>query len=272
MAGRTARAVLPSAALRRRFQKKLETFVRDMDHSLRYWVLARYREYEGAITQDTGNDAITGRLPANALQEVLQKRLKQWMRFMGVRAEDIARDFVLSTDRYVKNSLGNALRDASGPGVAIRMRMTREIQNILQALINEQTSLISSIPSRYATEVEGLVMRSVREGRDEGFLKKEFEKRYDITWRRARTIARDQTNKATESISRERSLSLGITEGIWMHRGGSRHPRESHEGMNGRRFDLRKGCYDPAVGLFIHPGELVNCNCTYKPVIPGYGG
>lgn len=272
MARRTARAILPSAALHRRFQKRLDKFVRDMDHSLRYWVLARYREYEAVITQETAGDAMTGRLPANALQEVLKKRLQQWMRLMNGQAGEIAADFVHSTDRYVKNSLGNALRDAAGPGVAIRMRMTRDIENVLKALIFEQTSLISSIPSQYATEVEGMVMRSVREGRDEGFLKKEFEKRYGITWRRARTIARDQTNKATESICRERSLSLGITEGIWMHRGGSRQPRESHEEMNGRRFDLKKGCFDPAVGMFIHPGELVNCNCTYKPVIPGIEG
>ena len=272
MARRTARAILPSAALHRRFQKRLDKFVRDMDHSLRYWVLARYREYEAAITQETASDAISGRLPANALQEVLKKRLQQWMRLMNGQAGEIAADFVHSTDRYVKNSLGNALRDAAGPGVAISMRMTRDIENVLKSLIFEQTSLISSIPSQYATEVEGMVMRAVREGRDEGCLKKEFEKRYGITWRRARTIARDQTNKATESICRERSLSLGITEGIWMHRGGSRQPRESHEEMNGRRFDLKKGCFDPAVGMFIHPGELVNCNCTYKPVIPGIEG
>ena len=82
-------------------------------------------------------------------------------------------------------------------------------------------------------------------------------------------IARDQTVKATEAVNRARCADVGITDGIWMHRSGSKVPRHTHVQMNGKRFNLSDGLYDSHEGRNVLPGELVNCRCTYKPVIPG---
>ena len=143
---------------------------------------------------------------------------------------------------------------------------------MLQSIIVENVNLIKSIPQHYLTEVQGLVQRSVQNGRDLGYLTEELQKRYGITKRRAATIARDQNDKATESLSRARLQSLGVTKGIWMHTSAGKTYRHTHVEMNGKEFDLSTGLYDSAVGREIFPGELVNCRCTFRPLLPEYGG
>ena len=81
----------------------------------------------------------------------------------------------------------------------------------------ENVSLIKSIASQFHTQVEGMVMRSVTEGRDLSALTKDLQKRFGVTKDRAAFIALDQNNKATSAIQRERQTALGIEEGIWMH-------------------------------------------------------
>lgn len=90
--------------------------------------------------------------------------------------------------------------------------MTSQMNNALQATIAENVGLIRSIPEKYFTEVEGLVMRSVARGRDLSYLTDELQKRYGITRRRAAFIARDQNNKATSVVQSARQQALGITQ------------------------------------------------------------
>ena len=68
-----------------------------------------------------------------------------------------------------------------------------------------------------------------------------------ITWSLAVIIARDQNNKATASMTRARQNELGITEAIWVHSGAGKHPRPTHVAMNGAKYDVKKGMWDPAV-------------------------
>ena len=137
----------------------------------------------------------------------------------------------------------------------------------MQATVQENVSLIKSIQSEYASEVEGLVMRSVAAGRDLKTLTDELEERYDITRRRAKLIANDQNNKATVQMARARQLSMGVTKARWMHTGGGKTPRQSHVHANGKVFDLAKGLYID--GKWTFPGEEINCGCVTAPIIPG---
>ena len=150
-------------------------------------------------------------------------------------------------------------------GFTFDLKMTPAMQNTMQSFIHENVNLIKSIPEKYFTEVEGLVMRSVRSGRDLEYLTDELEHRYSITRRRAILIARDQNNKATEQMNRTRQMDLGIKRGIWRHASGVKEPRHSHEQANGKIFDLDKGLYID--GENIWPGEMINCHCYCEPII-----
>jgi uncharacterized protein with gpF-like domain len=104
----------------------------------------------------------------------------------------------------------------------------------------------------------------------------ELHHQFGVTERRARMIARDQTNKATNNLSRQRLLSYGINKGIWMHTASGKTYRETHAldhtqgGMDGAEYFIDEGCYDPNPNVqdYIQPGELVNCYCVCRPVIP----
>jgi uncharacterized protein with gpF-like domain len=122
------------------------------------------------------------------------------------------------------------------------------------------------------SDVKALVIDSVEKGRDLMGLETGLKSRYDITLRRATMIAKDQNNKATQGIAMLKMKDAGIKRAIWRHNSASKHFREEHVEMDGTEFDLEEGCYDPVEGRNIQPGELVNCHCSFRPIIPEPGG
>lgn len=157
-------------------------------------------------------------------------------------------------------------------GIAIEWRPTPAQQEVLRAVVHENVSLIRSIPAHYLGQVEQSVMRSVQTGRDLKQLQDDIMKQFGVAKRRAALIARDQNNKATAALTRARQIEVGVTEAVWMHSGGGKHPRPSHviAGRNRVHYDVRKGWFDPAERQWILPGQLINCRCVSRSVIKGF--
>ena len=250
---RTLRAIKPSAALAAAIKKKLLRHVDDKQRSVVWWIRAAYRKREAQITQDAG--------PARSLAQELESVMRDWQRDYDAAAKRIARWFVSAAARHVGYSAEAAFKAAKlNKLMTVNFKyMSRTERDVLQSLIIENVNLITSIPRHYLTEVQGIVQRSVQTGRDVGGMVEELEKRYEITRRRAITIANDQNNKATENLARVRMKSLGITEGVWQHNPIGKTYRTTHEEMDGKIFSLSEGMYDSAVGRNVFPGELVNC-------------
>ena len=55
-----------------------------------------------------------------------------------------------------------------------------------------------------------------------------------------------------------------------MHSHAGKKPRPSHVRMNGKTYDVKQGMWDSAEGRYVFPGELINCRCTSRSVIPGF--
>lgn len=269
---RVLRAVRPNVGIEMEYRRTLDKLVGEMHCSIVYWLKAAYRANPPEMAQDapdaSGFGEARSQSPARALQDAVKRLTRYWQRKFNEAAPKLADHFATATTERTDAAMRAILRDA---GISVRFKMTREANDVMQATIAEQVGLIKSIASEHMTEVQGLVMRSVQTGRDLGQLAKDLEHRYHITKRRAATIARDQNNKATASMTRVRQQALGITEAVWVHSGGGKHPRPTHLQMNGKRYEVAKGMYDPAVKEFIRPGELINCRCVSKSVIPGFG-
>lgn len=258
------RAVHANAGVRAAYQRRLRKLIDEMQRSMVWWVRAAYRQDEARIVPDFAQDAS----PARMLQKVVNRLFRYWMRRWTDEALKIATDFIGKTEKRTTSSYRQAFKDA---GFTVKMDPNRVRNNVVQALIEENVSLIKSIPQQYFTEVNGLVQRSVSAGRDLGFLTDELEKRYGVTRRRADLIARDQANKATEAIRRVEGERLGVKVGIWVHVPGKYTSRATHRAMNGKPFLLSEGLYDSAVGRKVLPGELVACQCTYRDFVPEFG-
>lgn len=249
----------PNAGNEVYYHTQLMDLINDMNKSVDYWLTAEYRANTPAMAQDA--------TPATALRAAMRKLGRRWVSRFDKVADDLATRFTDRTQKTADMSMNKALKDA---GFAIKFQQTEAMQDAVSSVIGENVALIKSIPQKYLTDVEGAVMRSVQAGRNLKELQNELTEHYGVTKRRAAFIARDQNNKATAVMTKARRLSIGITQAEWVHSGGGHKPRPSHvkAGADKLRYDVTKGALID--GEYIMPGELPNCRCVSRAIIPGF--
>jgi SPP1 gp7 family putative phage head morphogenesis protein len=256
---KTLRPVIANVGIEAEYRKRLKRMIADMQASIVYWLSAKYKANEPLIAQDDW------KTPSNALQDAMDDLARQWQSNFDVGAEKLAEWFANKTKSYADGSLQRILKDA---GFSVDFKMTPTMQDAFEAVIHENVGLIKSIASQHLQDVQGLVMRSVQQGRNLGELSDELIKRYGVTKRRAALIAKQENNKATMVINRVRQLEIGVKEGVWRHSRAGVHPRASHIAASGKVFDIDKGM--KIDGDYIMPGELFHCRCTWTAIIPGF--
>ena len=241
------------------YYTELLALIDDMNKSVAYWLLADYRANPPAMALDA--------TPASILRATMRKLARRWIKQFDAVANKLAEGFADRTQGAADGTMMRMLKDA---GFAVKFTQSEQMRDAYSSVIGENVGLIKSIPAKYLADVEGDVMRSVQAGRDLKALQNDLLSRYDLTKKRAAFIARDQNNKATAVMSKARRLSVGITQAEWVHSGGGVHPRESHvkAGADKRRYDVAKGCLID--GEYIMPGELPNCRCQSRAIIPGF--
>ena len=251
--------VHPNVGIEASFRRKLERLIDEMHRSLSYWLLAAYRANPPEMAQDDS--------PAMAIRRVLSRLSYRWRRRFDAAADGLAKHFATQAAQRSTASLEAILRKG---GFSVRFKMTRAVNDILQATVAENVSLIRSIPQQHLTAVEGHVMRSVQAGRDLKSLSDALQQQFGVTKRRAALIARSQNNLATATIVRVRQQELGL-KAVWLHSGGGREPRPTHvkAGRDRVQYDPAVGWFDPHEQKHIWPGQLINCRCTSRSVVPG---
>ena len=246
-------AIHPNAGIEAAYRKKLMTLVDEMHNSLVYWLSASYR----------ANMAMDAN-PADELAERMRRLGDQWLSRFESGSLKLAEWFAGTNRSYTDGTLMKILKDA---GIAIDFKMTETMRTAYSAVLHENVSLIKSIAERHLSEVEGLVLRSVQQGRNLGDLADELQRRYDLTRKRAALISRDQNNKATSAMNRARQLDLGIKQAVWKHSHAGAKPRLSHVKAHNTVYDVEKGAYID--GAWIFPGQLINCRCGSRSVLEG---
>jgi SPP1 gp7 family putative phage head morphogenesis protein len=253
----TLRPVHANQGIEAAYRKRLDRLIDEMQRSLVYWLTAAYRRNVPEIAQDES--------PAMALTKMMRRLAKQWQRRFDEAAQPVATEFAETSMSAADISLRNALRQK---GFSVQFQLTRAANDVFQATVQENVGLIKSIAAEHLQDVQGMVMRSVTQGRDLEGLVEDLQKRYGVTKRRAAFIARDQNNKATATITRVRQQGLGIKQAKWRHSRGGKHPRKSHQDADGKVYDVDKGMLID--GEYIRPGELPNCRCVAISIIPGF--
>lgn len=262
MKSKTLRPLRSNIGIEVAYRQKMISLLEEMHNSIVYWLTASYKENAPEVLV-LAQDALS----ANKLRKALQELRNRWEMRFSTMAPKLARYFATAVSKRNDSTLKRILEQG---GMSVKFNLTKAQKDVLQAAVHDNVSLIKSIPSKHFDEIEGLVMRSVQRGRDIGELRKELQKRFGVTKRRAALIAKDQNNKVTSVLQRTRQLEVGIKEAIWLHSGGGRHPRPTHVRNNGKKFDVAKGWYDPAEKKYILPGELINCRCVSRAVVPGF--
>jgi uncharacterized protein with gpF-like domain len=277
----TARATRPNLGVERAYYAKLRKLLNSMHGEVTRELKKIYREWEPVILELPEDDPYlerimdakkpkAGRRMPKELREELEALFEElgekWIKRYDLMSNAIATKFIETGSKTNFAQLMAALREV---GFTTKISTTAMTKEILRRAIWENVNLIKTIPSEYFRQIEKAVTESVYVGRDLAGLEKNLLERYAITDKRARLIAKDQNNKASQALSRANAEEAGITRGIWQHMRASKVPRPSHELMDGTEFDLREGCYDPDEGRNVMPGELIMCNCGCRWVIPG---
>lgn len=258
---RSLKPIRPPVAIEREYHKKLKAMIKEMDKSLFWWLRAEYRKAE----RDLVADAAT-----TDLRKKLKKLIKEWQKRFDEESGDIAKWFASKMQGYTTNNLRQQFSKAKLTALGFDLKFTYHSQReraIFNSIVEQNVNLIKSIASEHLTQVQGVVLRGIETGHDLGRMTEDLEHSFGVTERRAAMIARDQTAKASNNLSRQRLLDYGVTKGKWMHTSSGKTYRDSHVQMDGEIYDIEEGCYDDDYGDYVQPGELVNCHCVCVPVI-----
>lgn len=274
---KTARAVLPNKGVEVAYRRELDKLIKEMSNSVEYWLEAAYKanppEMEEAIAEDArvgtkskiSQEWASLRSPSARMRKPIKELADRWLKRFDDMSASIAERFATSGLKHTDSSFKQALKDG---GWTVEFKVTPLIRDAMNATIQENVSLIKSIPQQYLTDVEGIVMRGFTQGRDLQAISSELQDRYGVTRRRAALISRDQSNKLTATVTQARRVDLGLYEAIWLHSGAGKHPRPLHlkAGRDKLKFDVRQGAY--IGGKYILPGTEINCRCSSKTVLP----
>ncbi len=199
------------------------------------------------------------------IDKALTKWATEWQGRFDKLSSTLAKTFAARSFRATEYSMAGALKRA---GFTVEFKPTRASVQAYKVVAAENVGLIKSIPQQYLKDVQAKVWESVKAGADMSELSQDLRDTYGVTTRRAALIARDQNNKAKAVIENTRRQQLGIVEAIWQHSHAGKEPRPTHVAMNGKTYKLSEGMYDSAEKKYIWPGQLVNCRCTSRAIIP----
>lgn len=255
-----ARAIHANEGVQAWYTEQLNSLLDAMGTSMAVHMLAAYcaAHIEVGFAQDASGPTL--------LSRALKKWGGLWVKRFDKLSFDLARKFGDKNFHVTQTQMAAAFKDA---GFTVKFKPTRASVQAYQSVVAEQVGLIKSIPQKYLADVQSNVYAAVMRGGDADELATSLKKTLGISHRRAANIARDQNRKAKAVIENTRRQELGIEEAIWMHSHGGVTPRPTHVAMNGKRYKLAKGMYDSDEGKFVWPGELINCRCTSRPIIPG---
>lgn len=143
----------------------------------------------------------------------------------------------------------------------LALPMSEESAAMLSTAAAENAELISSIPAEHTQRVKDIIIQNPGnlEAIMEGLRSAE-----DISERRARNIALDQTRKTYQDVAVKKAQSVGATEGIWIHSHASKKPRKKHLAAHGQTFKLSEGLPIGDQGQYVMPSEEYGCKCTFK--------
>ncbi len=262
MPSKTLKSIRPNVGIETRYRRRLEKLISEMHGSFEYWLIAAYRKEPPRMAKLV--DTVAADASPNALiQQMMIALGKRWIKKFNDASEDIAYAFITSQFKASDTAFMQALRDV---GFAVKFTMTPTVRDAFNASVSGNVALIKSIPEQYLEKMQGAVSRAYASGRDLEQMTKAIQEIYPVTARRAKHIALDQSNKANAVVTRARQMELGITEATWMHSHAGKEPRQSHVKANGRVYKIAEGC--PIDGEYIQPGELINCRCTSRPILP----
>lgn len=181
-------------------------------------------------------------------------------------AKKIARKMIESADTADRQTWRKAARTL---GKSIEKELTEgDISARYHELMNEQVTLITSLPLEASEKVHRMVSKGLAEGQRPEKIYDEVNRLGEITRNRARLIARTETSRAQANLTQARAEAIGSPGYIWRTMGDSA-VRSDHDELDGKFFTWdNPPIADSRTGARAHPGTIYNCRCVADVQLP----
>lgn len=138
---------------------------------------------------------------------------------------------------------------------------------VYRQLMDEQVTLIQSIPTEAGQRVHKLTREALFESKRAEEVSKEIMRTEQVTQSRARLIARTEVSRTASNLVQARAMAAGSEGYIWRTVGDA-DVRETHQEMEGKyvRWDSPPKT-DKGLAPY-HAGCGPNCRCFAEPVLP----
>lgn len=158
-------------------------------------------------------------------------------------------------------------RYSSNIGLGIKKEIRNApVGNVMRDLMQQQVTLIKSLPIQAAERVHHTVITGLAKGQRADVVAAEILRTGLVTKSRAMLIARTETSRAATSLTRARAEYIGSEQYIWRSSGDS-DVRPLHRKLNGKVFYW----HDPPIadesGIRAAPGSIWNCRCYAEPIL-----
>lgn len=193
---------------------------------------------------------------------------KKWLGRFDKLSVKLSNKFATRAFSTTDVAMRAALKDA---GFTVAFRPTKRSLEAYRLVVTENVGLIRNLHATLYNKIQQDTWASVRAGSDMATLATRLHQSHGIEKKRAALIARDQNAKAKAVLETTRRQELGISKAIWQHSSAGKEPRPLHQkwGREGAIFELDKGMYDDDEGEWVFPGQLINCRCSSRAIIPG---
>lgn len=257
MSGVVFGRMYPNAGYNARYRREIRRLIKAMHKDV--------KKELGALYSVLATDAPL------TLTEIMARLRKKWYYLFEKRAKEMAKWLADSVQKRTQKDVMNQLKKMN---FALTPHYTGEEKKLIKDFVQESVSLVKTIPQTFLKEVQENVKKAFERGGDRAAIKEAIEDKIDHPLvkdaeRRAELIAKDQTQKVTQDFARANAQAYGATRARWIHIPGEKTSRITHMHMDGKEFDINVGLYDPDVGEYVKPGQLIYCMCTQEFLFPG---
>jgi SPP1 gp7 family putative phage head morphogenesis protein len=178
----------------------------------------------------------------------------------------------LLVSRHNHKEVIKVLSFVSGVQVSELFPVEPFLESELSTFVKHNIRLIQTVPSRYFSEIEGILYRGAQQGLSHTAVKKQIAERFGVSRNRAKVIARDQAGKLNAQLTQLRHQALGVKQYRWRTVGDERvrgnpsglSPKAvpSHWSREGKVFSWARPPQDG------HPGQPIQCRCVPEPILP----
>lgn len=247
---KTLKSIKPNMALEKDYTKRLLKLTTDINKSFAYWSLA------------TANKNLNKNI-SKQLQINFNKLMKQWEPKVNEIAKSEAERLSKQSAKYVNMNLVK-----QNQAFALK-RTPKDVSQALNAIYERNYNLIKTIPQDIKERFQSVFLNNVNTF-DREAIEKQIKVISGISDRRAKVIARDQTQKAVTQYHAAREQSLGFEYYVWRTSMDERTStgKGGHRQLEGRiyRYDEDTSIID-SYGTVGHPSQRVNCRCRRQAVI-----